>query len=118
MADVTGSQSGRFRRPPDLWLYALDGARSEKDLVMVVREFLATWTPHDLQRLPASCRPPRLVDSDDVGAYAVELSQYRFDALTDPEDRRLLERMKSFFAHATSRAAIIRGAGLTLAAGQ
>jgi len=118
MADVTASRSGRHRRPPDLWLYAIDGAQSEKELVMVVREFLATWTPHEIQRLPAPCRPPRLVDGDDVGAYAVELSLYRINALGDPEDDRLLERMKSFFAHAASRAAAIRGTGLTVAAGQ
>ena len=115
MANITGSQSGQFRRPPDLWLYALEGARSEKDLVMVVREFLATWSPLELQRLPVACRPPRLVDAEDVSAYAVELSQYRFDALVDPEDRRLHERMKSFCAHAAARAVALRGAGLTLA---
>ena len=118
MADVTASQSGRHRRPPDLWLYALEGAQSEKELVMVVREFLAIWTPREIQRLPASCRPTRLVDGDDVSAYAVELSLYRLETVSDPEDDRLLERIKAFFAHAASRVAAIRSAGLTVAGEQ
>ena len=105
MGDVLGSRSGRFQALPDAWVYAIEGATSEKEVIAAVKDFLATWTPGMLSRLPESCRPGRIVCAEDVSELAFRLSQAGLQFDGDVPDRRLLGRMANFFSHASARLA-------------
>ena len=105
MADVIGSRSGRFQALPDAWIYALEDASSERAVIAVVKDFLATWSPAMLSRLPESCRPGKIACAEDVSDLAFKLSKTGLQLDADLPDRRLLGRMANFFAHASARLA-------------
>jgi len=107
MSDIDGSRSGPYRRPPNIWLHVLDGAVSEHDIVTAAREFLATWTPEEIVRLPENCRPAKINDGEDIGEFAFRLSNAHLDFGGSLEDRQLLERLMSFFVHAAARYATV-----------
>ena len=44
------------------WQDRLDSASSEIELLDVARDFVATFSPYDLCRLPDACVPEKLVD--------------------------------------------------------
>jgi len=83
------------------WSDRLDAARNENELLEVARDFLATFSPYDLARLPESMRPGRLVDANDVSELAfVLLSHGAHDVSGAP---RGLHRLRRFFTHASVR---------------
>lgn len=85
------------------WHSGLDEAHTIEAVVAVVRDYLAQWSPVDLARLPARCRPGRIVDGADITEHAFTLvceqcaSQGRSDAR--------LSQMAAFFASASRRVA-------------
>jgi hypothetical protein len=87
------------RHPPVItWQSRLDCAGSEAEIVDVARDFLAMFDPFELHSLPASCRPPpKIVDADDIAAYAFELVRNECDARAGD----LLHKLARFFSHAT-----------------
>lgn len=89
----------------DVWLHALNSADSERDILETARDFLASWTPTEISRLPESCRPGRMGGGEDINEFAYRLAQQHLDFSGDREDRLLLERMMAFFVHAASRLA-------------
>jgi hypothetical protein len=107
VADTAGSQSGRHRRPPDVWFYAVNAAESERAIVTAARDYLATWTPEEISRLPESCRPERITSGEDISDYAYRLSQARLAFCGPAADRALVDRMMGFFAHAAERVAAL-----------
>ncbi len=109
MADISGSQSGRHRRPSDIWLYVIDGAESERDVVTAARDFLATLSPVELSRLTECCRPGKINDGEDISDLAFRLSQEHLVFAGSLNDRLLLERIMAFFVHATARIADLQG---------
>jgi hypothetical protein len=83
------------------WSDRLDAARNENELLEVARDFLATFSPYDLARLPESMRPGRLVDANDVSELAfILLSRGAHDVKGSP---RGLHRLRRFFTHASVR---------------
>jgi len=107
MSDIAGSRSGPYRSPANVWLHVLDGATSEHGIVVAAREYLATWTPEELGRIPENCRPGKVSDGEDIGEFAFRMSNAHLDFRGPPEDRQLIERLMSFFVHAASRYATI-----------
>ena len=75
-------------------------AASEEEVVALVRLFLSGWHPEELSEIPASCRPGKVRDAEDVGDLAYELTRARIAA--NGEQRRLAE-METFFARACTR---------------
>ena len=110
MADITESGPGRHERLAGLWPNVLDGARTELDLVNVVREYVATWSPEEWGRLPVSCRPGKITDGEDVSDFAYCLARAHLSYNGPLADRLLLERLMGFFTHAASRLAALQGA--------
>src|SRR4051794_31516593 len=82
------------------WSDRLDAARNENELLEVARDFLATFSPYDLARLPESMRPGRLVDANDVSELAFTLLSHRAH---DVKGARGLPRLRRFFTHASVR---------------
>jgi|KBSMisStandDraft_5_1062788.scaffolds.fasta_scaffold1254044_1 hypothetical protein len=108
MADIGGSQTGRFNSPAGLWPQVLDDAITEHDVVTVVREYLATLGPDEISRLPADCRPGKVNDGEDIGDFAFRLATAHLEFAGSRADRLLLERVMGFFTQASSRLAILQ----------
>ena len=87
------------------WAAALASARSEREVVSVVKDFLSQWSPAEIASLPEDCRPGRIGGADDVAEMALKFSQAQCSLGEDFEQRLVLERMEAFFAHASSRLA-------------
>lgn len=71
------------------WFQQIDEAQTVAAVVGAARDYLATWSPEELARLPRSCRPQRplrdAADLEELNASAVD--EYRTtrasgDALT------------------------------------
>ena len=105
MGDVIGSRSGRFQALPDVWAYALEAASTEREVIAALKDFLATWSPAMLARLPESCRPGKIVCAEDVSDMAFRLSQTALGFEGEIPDRMLLGRMANFFGYASARLA-------------
>jgi len=108
MADIAGSRSGPHRRPSDIWLHVIDGANSETEVVAAARDYLAMWTPHEMSRIPETCRPGKVGGPEDISDLAYRLTSGHLDFTGGFNDRLLFERIMSFFVHANARLAMLR----------
>jgi len=86
---------------PVTWQQKLEQSHGETDVVTAAREFVAQFSPFEVEALPRECQPPlKLVDAEDVAAYAVELvRQDRQHLGSDP----LVGKLAAFFSYATLR---------------
>jgi hypothetical protein len=89
------------------WYQRIAQAMTSRDLVMVVRSFLDSWSPVELAKLPPPARPGRIVDADDIAAIAFDLAKERLRGDMPPDIDRLATRMHAFFSHAAARAALL-----------
>jgi len=89
------------------WQHRLDLARSEREVVSAVRDFLASFGPLELAALPEACRPPaKVVDGADISSYAFDLVRHECDHVEGVAD--LVHRLARFFSHASIRLATLR----------
>ena len=86
---------------PLSWQDRLHSASSETELVDVVREFVAQFSPSEIVQLPEACRPSKIVDGQDVTDYAFTLVRHRCDDGVSGE--HTLARLTAFFSSAASR---------------
>ena len=92
-------------------------ATSVAEIVQLTREYLATWSVEELERLPDSCRPGRVRSPQDIETWADRLTDESGKAALFLEDERKLDRLTSHFLIASVRMRQIEGAfRLTLAA--
>lgn len=89
------------------WQGRVDAADEEREIVSIAREFLAQFTPEEIHRLPAECRPGKLMDANDVTTYAFEL--VRHDCGGDPEAAALVHKLAGFFSAASIRLSQLLG---------
>ena len=80
---------------------SLDLAESEHEVIVVAREFIASFDAYEIDRLPPQCRPGKFFVSEDITSYAFDLVRYECDK--DAPTRELLHRIAAFFAHASAR---------------
>jgi hypothetical protein len=83
------------------WQDQLEQARTEADVVALVREFMATVSPWEVARLPEALRPRKITDASDVTQYAFDL--VRGDVLDNEGTQRVLHRLAHIFSHASLR---------------
>ena len=96
------------------WQDRLDASASEAEVVGVARDFLATFSPYELARLPEGYRPRKLVDGNDVSAYALTLVRGNCDDGTGAA--RCLQMLSTFFSRASERiSAVMATAEMTRA---
>ena len=89
---------------PLTWQHRLDLAHDEVEVIGIAREFLAMFTPYEIDRLPKPCQPPlKLVDREDIAAYAYDLM--RHDCDDGPETAELVHKLAHFFSNASMRIA-------------
>jgi hypothetical protein len=83
------------------WQDRLRAAASESEVVGIVRDYVATLTPGDVERLPEPCRPGKFFDANDVTSFACTL--VRHDCAVDAATARLVRKMVKFFTEASFR---------------
>lgn len=87
------------------WFRHLEDARNSEELIAIVRDHFATWTPEQLALLPQRCRPGRMKtvrDLEELHAALVDehrVSDAQGDALAT------LQRLTSFVVRASVRSA-------------
>jgi hypothetical protein len=90
-------------------------AQSEAEVIQTAAEYVDTWSPPDLAKLPAPCRPGRRLDAGDIIFLAVSLKQ-ECELRTDSglQVNVQLRAMAEFFraaAHRIRRLGMVRTAG-------
>ncbi len=83
------------------WADRLNHASAVEEIINVVKDYLAQWTPEELANLPEACRPGRIADSDDITLCAFALVREQFKA--EDRDDAALARMATFFTGASRR---------------
>lgn len=99
-----------IRKSPMLsWFQQIDASKSPSEVVAVTRDYLATWTPEELARLPAPCRPGRVKDAQDVEQLHVNLvEEYGRNRLSG-DSLSALQRITGFIVRASVRIAQLDG---------
>ncbi|HET9581153.1 MAG TPA: hypothetical protein VFP44_25230 [Usitatibacter sp.] len=92
---------------PD-WRGYLSAAGSEAEIVKLTRDYVATWLPEDVTRLPDACRPGRIHDGDDISQWAYELASAHCSLRFGEDQDRLLMRMLAFISEAAMRLAEVK----------
>ncbi len=92
------------------WYHLLEDANSTLEVVAVARDYLASWSPQDIARLPLACRPGKLRDESDIGVlHDALIDEYRTSQASGEELARLQE-LTSFMVRATLRLAELSNA--------
>jgi hypothetical protein len=77
-------------------------------VIATARDYLATWTPHELSLLPSKCRPGRVKSEQDLDAlHATLVEEYR-DSDLEGEALSALQRLTSFVVRACVRVAQLK----------
>ena len=92
------------------WLHQLERATTLDEVVAIARDYLATWTPEEIARLPRDCRPGRLREPEDVEElHSCAVDAYRTTRASGDE-LTTLQLLTSFIVRASQRIASLRGA--------
>ncbi len=89
------------------WRMKVDATRHEDDLLGLVRAYLATLPPDDVEKLPADVRPGYIVDTQELAMCAYKLVSAHCASVDQPDDGGVLFRVATFFAYAQARVAIL-----------
>lgn len=89
------------------WRQNLDQAATDREVLLIVREFSARLDRHALGLLPPQSRPGKFFDADDVSGFTLDLMR---DHLAHVEaNPALAVELIAFFSHASQRLADIAG---------
>jgi len=87
------------------WYRLLDNAKNSLEVVAIARDYLATWTPDEISRLPPAVRPGKLRDESDVeDLHSRLVDEYRDTAATGAA-LDALQRITTFMVRSTLRLA-------------
>ena len=78
----------------------LDQAQDERDIISVVREFVASLDYHEISAMPLDLRPGKFFEAGDVAGYALKLARHVAD---QPGPTVAAHRFVAFFLHAHLR---------------
>lgn len=85
------------------WYRLLDSARTPLEVVAIARDYLATWTPEEIARLPVAVRPKKLRDERDIeDLHGALVEEYR-DTVATGLALDALQRLTTFMVRATIR---------------
>ncbi|MDQ3025479.1 MAG: hypothetical protein M3R58_03100 [Pseudomonadota bacterium] len=83
------------------WRSRLEAAANERDVVGVVKDYLAHLDRFEIAQLPEECRPGKFFTADDVMAYAFTLARHRCE--DDPDLQDFVLNLAAFFSQASYR---------------
>jgi hypothetical protein len=86
-------------RPGTAWRHIIEAAATEHEVIARVRDFVASFTPYEIDALPAELRPRKMVDGAELAAYALDLMRAQVSAVQpDP-----LAAFAEVIGHAAAR---------------
>lgn len=91
---------GDAHRPGSAWRHSLDAAGDAHDVIASLRDFIASFTPYEIESLPPRLRPGKLLDAADVNGYAFEL---RHHVVEHEDSAALVRTFSDIFAYAAAR---------------
>jgi len=89
------------------WQERIEEAGTEPEVVAVTRDYLARLSQDEYAELPLELRPRKIVDADDIAAYALDLARHEAD---DPDEMNLVQRLAQLLSRASVRVSEIAGA--------
>ncbi len=89
------------------WQERIEEAGTEPEVVAVTRDYLARLSQDEYAELPLELRPRKIVDADDIAAYALDLARHEAD---DPDEMDLVQRLAQLLSRASVRVSEIAGA--------
>ena len=87
------------------WRDLIARSDSEEAIVQVTREYLASWNPEELSRIPEACRPGRIRDGEDITRWAFELASVHCSGAHDASGEPVVVKMLVFLTEAAQRLA-------------
>jgi hypothetical protein len=100
--DVLDTTQG-FRAARGTWHAQLEAAADVDRLLSLTRDYLATFSPEHLARIPEDCRPGRIKGEDDIAYWSCRLAQHTHRETEVPIDGELMQEMLNYFLHAWVR---------------
>jgi hypothetical protein len=91
-----------------VWYHLIDDARRPLEVVAIARDYIASWTPQELARLPAACRPGKLRDEEDIEMLHSRLVDEYRNTRASGEELSYLQQLMSFLVRASIRIAELR----------
>ena len=88
---------------PSRWQPLIQAAASEDAVVDLVKEYLASWTPEEIDSLPRGCRPGQINNREDVSEWAVVLTREELKSGADAASGRMLNHLSTTFREAAAR---------------
>lgn len=89
--------------PVEDWRNLIRESKQEEEVIDLVRAHMARWSPEEMARLPADCRPPRIRDAEDLSRWAFALASTHCSQRLPEADEALLDGMLEFVTHAAVR---------------
>ena len=87
------------------WQEMLESTNVPEQILVIARDYLATWDPFELDALPPECKPPECFRTpEDVVHYAFVLVQHQCGP---GGGEALVARMANFFSHAARQVALL-----------
>jgi hypothetical protein len=102
----TNTRTQRWERasaPPEDWRNLIRDSVNEDEVVSLVLDHMALWSPEEIARLPEDCRPGRIRDAHDISHWAYLLASNHCAGTVPAEDEGLLDRMLEFVTQAAIR---------------
>ena len=96
------------------WRGRIQAVADVPELVGVVRDYLAAWTPEQLSHLPSVVAAPALPDSDSIITRAAVASVEEHTFRGSTIEYGLLREMSWTFSAAATRLRVLRASGPTL----
>lgn len=93
------------------WREELAAAASEKDVVNVVRDYIALLSHDELSTLPGNARPGLVRSGEDIAGWAVNLVRSQLASIAQSEGVDVMRDMSEFFAAAAAKITEIRIGG-------
>lgn len=100
------------------WYRLLESARNSLEVVAITRDYLATWTPDEIARLPAAVRPGRLRDETDLEELHSRLVEEYRQTRASGAALETLQKLTSFMVRASIRVAELSGGAKGGASGE
>jgi len=89
------------------WQERIEEAGTEPEVVAVARDYLARLSQDEYAELPLELRPRKIVDANDIAAYALDLARHEAE---DPDEMNLVQRLAQLLSRASVRVSEIAGA--------
>ena len=87
--------------PAPTWQDRLDAAADEHEVIGITRDFIASFDPYEIEKLPVHCRPGKFFDANDVTQFAFTMVR---NECGDPSEAAVpIHKLAAFFSAASIR---------------